>query len=116
MVDRLPIVIPIGIHGPHEDLGNTVPVPPRSRIRGNQSRPGAASHRDRDLCALLDAANQIRSVLTQFTQADDLHSATVAHVLHVMVGLQFLLAVTDLAVTDNDALAAEGQDRLPAIS
>jgi hypothetical protein len=71
VVDSLPIVVPVGIRGSPEDVGDVAPVSPRAGNCGNQSRPLSAGHRDGDLLAFLNAANQIRRVLTQLTQTND---------------------------------------------
>jgi hypothetical protein len=46
VVDRLPIVVPVGIRGSGEDVGDVAPLSPRPGNCGNQSRPWLAGHRD----------------------------------------------------------------------
>ncbi len=74
-------MFPVRVGAPIEQAGHRVPALPTSRCRGNHSGRQPASDGDLDFLTGLDPSHQLGSILTQFSQSNSTHPATVAQVL-----------------------------------
>lgn len=75
MPDLVTVFCPVWIGRPVKQLRDVAPLPPCPRGGGNESGTWPSGHGDGDLLALLDAADKIRSILTQFSEPDGIHTS-----------------------------------------